>query len=783
MKISRNWLANYISSDKTNSQLVDLFTQLGLECTVSKYKNNFSDVIIGKVLKCVKHPNADKLKLCEIDLGDKIEKIICGAPNIKKGLTVAVAIVGAKIGNFKIKKAKIRDVYSNGMVCSGKELGINEDNDGIMILSDNLSVGENIIEVLNLEEDSIFDFDITPNRGDCFSHLGIARELAIIENNKINFLESKFELSNFKTSDLVNVKIQDKNICSRYSCQIIKNIDVSDSPQWLKNKLNMIGQKSVNNIVDLANYIMFDTGQPLHVFDYDKIKGNINVRFAKKGEELITLDNIKKKLSINDIIISDDNKPIAIAGVIGGLNSHVDSNTKNILIESAVFDEIKIRKTSKNHDYSKEASKRFERGVDLNNTINSMNKFSSLLVETCDGNIGSDYIDVCKSRDIKEIAFDVLKCNSFLGTSLKSKEIKNIFNSLSIDCSKGVNSFNCSIPSYRNDLEFEVDLFEEIARVYGYDNIPSNVNFTFPSDSFVPDDDLIDLKIRNFLSSNGFNEHYSNSLYSKDDCLLNNEYKPVKLINPLSSDMQYVRNSLLPGLLRAVSFNQRRGKDFIKFFEIGNITFSDKKSYSGTSQIKKLMVVWLGDIIKHWKNPIKQDIYSIKGEIKSMLNMLNICNISFKVNKSIVDILVNKEKIGYFKSIEKKTINDYNLSGNIFICSVNIDLLNKYYSKGDIIYNKIYSYPSIERDISILIDKKYSNQEIQDSIICSGGQYLNNVELFDLYQGEEISNKSKSLAYSLKFNSNDRTLTDKEIDIEVKNILNELKNKFKIIQR
>jgi len=783
MKISRNWLANYISSDKTNSQLVDLFTQLGLECTVSKYKNNFSDVIIGKVLKCVKHPNADKLKLCEIDLGDKIEKIICGAPNIKKGLTVAVAIVGAKIGNFKIKKAKIRDVYSNGMVCSGKELGINEDNDGIMILSDNLSVGENIIEVLNLEEDSIFDFDITPNRGDCFSHLGIARELAIIENNKINFLESKFELSNFKTSDLVNVKIQDKNICSRYSCQIIKNIDVSDSPQWLKNKLNMIGQKSINNIVDLANYIMFDTGQPLHVFDYDKIKGNINVRFAKKGEELITLDNIKKKLSINDIIISDDNKPIAIAGVIGGLNSHVDSNTKNILIESAVFDEIKIRKTSKNHDYSKEASKRFERGVDLNNTINSMNKFSSLLVETCDGNIGSDYIDVCKSRDIKEIAFDVLKCNSFLGTSLKSKEIKNIFNSLSIDCSKGVNSFNCSIPSYRNDLEFEVDLFEEIARVYGYDNIPSNVNFTFPSDSFVPDDDLIDLKIRNFLSSNGFNEHYSNSLYSKDDCLLNNEYKPVKLINPLSSDMQYVRNSLLPGLLRAVSFNQRRGKDFIKFFEIGNITFSDKKSYSGTSQIKKLMVVWLGDIIKHWKNPIKQDIYSIKGEIKSMLNMLNICNISFKVNKSIVDILVNKEKIGYFKSIEKKTINDYNLSGNIFICSVNIDLLNKYYSKGDIIYNKIYSYPSIERDISILIDKKYSNQEIQDSIICSGGQYLNNVELFDLYQGEEISNKSKSLAYSLKFNSNDRTLTDKEIDIEVKNILNELKNKFKIIQR
>ncbi len=783
MKISRNWLANYISSDKTDNQLVDMFTQLGLECTVHQYKNNFSDVIIGKVLKCVKHPNADKLKLCEIDLGNKIEEIICGAPNIKKGLTVPVAIIGSKIGDFKIKKVKIRGVYSNGMVCSGKELGINEDSDGIMILSDSLNTGDNIIEALNLKEDSIFDFDITPNRGDCFSHLGIARELGIIENSKINFFESKLKLSNFKTSDLINVNIQDKNICSRYSCQIIKNINVSESPQWLKNKLNMIGQKSINNIVDIANYIMFDTGQPLHVFDYDKIEGDINVRFAKKGEELITLDNLKKNLSINDIIISDDNNPIAIAGVIGGLNSHVDSNTKNILIESAVFDEIRIRKTSKNHDYSKEASKRFERGVDINNTINSMNKFSSLLLKTCDGNIGSDYIDVFKSIDIKEIAFDVIKCNNFLGTSLKSKEIKNIFNFLSIDCSKGIDSFNCSIPSYRNDLEFEVDLFEEIARVYGYDNIPSNLNFTFPSDSFVHDDDLIDMKIRNFLSSNGFNEHYSNSLYSKDDCSLNNEYKPVKLINPLSNEMQYVRNSLLPGLLRAVSFNKRRGKSFIKFFEIGNITFFDKKSYSSASQLKELMVVWLGDTIKHWKNPIKQDIYSIKGEVKSMLNMLNICNISFKVNENIIDILVNKNKIGIIKLIDKKIMNTYNISGNIFICSINIDLLNTYYSRGNITYNKIYSYPSIERDISILINRKYSNQGIQDLIINSGGKYLNDVELFDLYEGEGISDESKSLAYSLKFSSNNRTLTDKEIDIEIKNILNELKNKFKIIQR
>ena len=780
MKISRNWLTNYISSDKTDNQLVNMFTQLGLECTVSRYKNNFSDVLIGKVVKCVKHPNADKLKLCEIDLGSKVEEIICGAPNIKKGLTVPVAIIGSKVGNFKIKKVKIRDVYSNGMVCSGKELGINDDQDGIMILDDNLIAGENIVEALNLEEDSIFDFDITPNRGDCFSHLGIARELGIIEKKKIKFLENKLNVSYFKTSDLVKVKIQDENICSRYSCQIIKNIDVGNSPQWLKNKLNVIGQKSINNIVDLANYIMFDTGQPLHVFDYDKIKGGINIRLAKKGEELVSLDNITKKLSVNDIVITDETKPIAIAGVIGGLNSLVDSNTKNILIESAVFDEIKIRKTSKNHDYSKEASKRFERGVDIENTISSMNKFSILLLETCRGDIGSDYIDIYNNNDNKVIDFDMNKCNKFLGTNLLKSKFKEIFNNLNIVMD---NNSKYLIPSYRNDLNFEVDLYEEIARVYGYDNIPSNVNFTFPSDSFVDDNELIDQKIRNFLSANGFNEHYSNSLYSKDDCLLNNKYKPVRLINPLSNEMQYVRNSLLPGLLRATSFNERRGKDFIKLFEIGNITFIDKKSYSGTSQLKELMIVWLGDIVKHWKNPIKQDIYSVKGEIKSMLNMLNISKVTFKMNKNNIDVLVNKEIIGYIKLIDKKIMSNYNLSSNVFICSINIDLLNNYYNKGNIIYNKIYSYPSIERDISILINKKFNNQEIQDVIIGNGGQYLKDVELFDLYQGDGVSEESKSLAYSLKFNSNDRTLTDKEIDKEVNKILKKLKNTFEVIQR
>ena len=780
MKISRNWLENYISSEKTDNQLVDMFTQLGLECTVSKHKNNFSGIYVGKVVECKKHPNADKLKLCEIAVGNDIKEIICGAPNIKKGLTVPVAIIGSKVGDLKIKKVKIRDVFSNGMVCSGKELGINNDHKGIMILDDKLNSGMDIIKALNLEEDSIFDFDITPNRGDCFSHLGIARELGVIEKKSIKIVDTKLELNNFKTSNLVKVKIKDKNICRRYSCQIIKNINVKNSPQWLKNKLNLIAQKSINNIIDLSNYIMFDTGQPLHVFDYDKIEGNINVRLAKKGEELLTLDNINIKLSVDDIVIADDKKPIAIAGVIGGLNSSVDLSTKNILIESAVFDELKIRKTSKKYNYSKEASKRFERGIDSQNTIYSMNKFSTLLLDLSYGEIGSDNIDIDNTYENKLINFDIKKCNKFLGTDISEENFKEIFRNLNLKIN---NNSKYIIPSYRNDLNFEVDLYEEVARVYGYDNIPSSTNFSVPSKSFIEDSEILDSKIRVFLSSNGFNEHYSNSLYSKNDCELNINYKAVKLINPLSNEMEYIRNSLLPGLLRAVSFNERRGKKFIKLFEIGNISYVDNKSYSKTSQIKKLMLIWRGDKINHWKNPIKQDLFSIKGEVKLMLKMLNISNIHFKSRENILDIVVKEKAIGYIKLIDKSNISNYDLSSIVYICSINLDSLNDNYINNNITFNKIHSYPSIERDISILINKKYTNQEIQNIIIKNGGKYLKDINLFDLYEGDGVDDDSRSLAYSLKFNSNSKTLTDKEVDISVSKILKNLKSIYNIIQR
>jgi phenylalanyl-tRNA synthetase beta chain len=628
---------------------------------------------------------------------------------------------------------------------------------------------------------------MTPNRGDCFSHLGVSRELSIIENKKIILEKNKFSVSDFKSSDLITVNIKDDSICKRYACRIIKNVSVSESPQWLKNKLESIGQNSINNIVDIANYVMFDLGQPLHIFDFDKISNKtIDVRLSSKDEKILCLNNEVKVLSDNDIVISDGSSPIAIAGVIGGLDSFVNSKTVNILVESAVFNEIHIRRTSKLHNYSKEASKRFERGIDSDNVVYSMNKFVALVLEHFGGETSKDYIDIYKTAvSNEEIAFNLEQCNEFLGIDLSPKEVRDIFNKLNIAFSINNNQYLCDIPSYRNDIKVQVDLFEEVARVYGYNNIPSNTSFTFPSQSFLPDNEILDNKIRSFLSFNSFNEHYSNSLYSEDDCEINSLYKPVQLINPLSQEMKYLRNSLLPGVLRAISFNLKRGNNFIKLYELGNIHSYNAKSFNNANQHKHLMLAWVGDEIKHWKNSYIQDIYSMKGEIKHLFDVMNINNFNFKLtDSSVLNISIDDVKVGSLKEVGHNITKKFDIETAVFVCTIDLDLVTKYFSSSkNINYNKVNNYPTLNRDISILINNKYSNQNIESVILKYAGKNLIELNLFDIYTGENIPDDSKSMAYSLIFKSNNRTLTDTEIDSCLEQIIRGLKNKFDAIQR
>jgi len=782
MKISRNWLNDYVISDKTDAQLVDVFTQLGLECTSQKINSIDSNIVVGEVVSCIKHPNADRLKVCEIDVcEEELLTVVCGAPNIRENILVPIAKIGSKLGDFKIKKTKIRDIISNGMICSEKELGLSDDHEGIMILDSNLKKGQGLGIALSLEEDTIFDFDMTPNRGDCFSHLGIARELSIIENKKIKLNSPKFPTSDFSTSKVVKVGIKKSNICNRYSCIVIKNIKVGESPLWLKQKLESIDQKSINNIVDLANFIMFDL---------DKIKGSqIDVRLASKNEKIVTLDSETKELTNEDIIISDSKGPIAIAGVIGGLNSHVDENTKNILIESAIFNPINIRRTAKKYDCSTEASKRFEREINYKNVVYSMCKFVYLLQDTSDCEVACDYIDEkVEEQQNHEILFNLEKCNNFLGIELSKIEMKDIFNKLSIKVKNNGKDFNCIVPLYRNDLERDVDLYEEIARIYGYDKIPSKLNFKFSSSTLIDDDSVIEDKIRNILSNNGFNEHYSNSLYGKKETSLSNN-QPIKIVNPLSKDMEFIRNSLIPGMLKTLSYNEKRECDFLKYYEIGSINILSKNNYNLSTENRKLCLGYLGNKIISWSNNQIFNVYDVKGDISMMMHNLGLNNVDYKVepndNKNDFDlsVLVAGDRVGKIIGVGKKIRKEYDISSNVIICNIDLNQLNKIHNQTKISYKKIISYPSINRDIAILVDSSISHSEILETIFELASNLLRKVNLFDIYEDKSLKKNTKSMAYSLKFQSSDRTLTAKEIDEEMVLIIKNLKTKLKAKQR
>ena len=553
----------------------------------------------------------------------------------------------------------------------------------------------------------------------------------------------------------------------------------------------LIGQKSINNIVDLANFIMFDLGQPLHAFDYDKLNGKkIEVRLAKKNEKILCLNNELKKLSDDDIVIADSKGPVAIAGVIGGFDSQVDNNTTNILLESAVFNEINIRKTSKKYEYDKEASKRFERGVDYDNVIYVMEKFTNLLVDISGGEASNDFIDIkANINNLKKIKFNFKNCNNFLGIDLSVSEYKKIFSKLFIHIKTKKNDFVCTVPSYRNDLYREVDLYEEVARVYGYDKIPSLQSCKIPYSVLIKDELDLENKIRQFLSSNAFNEHYSNSLISRNDTGFFSNTVPVKLANPLSKDMEYLRNSIFPGILKALSYNERRKQENLKIYEIGSIQHYEmkKKKTDIIVEDRFLGIAWLGSTLKYWQGNIKQDFFKVKGEILELLKFSGIKNISFIESQTNfsninVDIIIDKKNVGNISELNTKIKSIYNLASQVFIAGINLNLVKKINNNKNK-YLKPSQYPLINRDISILIDNTIKNKDIEENIYKNAGELLIDLKLFDLYQGSDLPGNKVSLTYSLKFQSINRTLKDKEIDLLLSKIVLSLKKKFKAIQR
>ena len=789
MKVSYNWLKDYIDIDKPVDEVSEILTNLGLEVEkvedFESIKGSLEGIIVGEVLSCKKHPNADRLKLTNIDLGKEGKfEIVCGAPNISKGQKVAVATVGSVIytnsgEKIKISKSKIRGVVSNGMVCAEDEIGLSNSHDGIMVLDKKIKTGTPLSEIIEVENDKILEIGLTPNRSDAMSHFGVARDLKVffdLNKEKTNLRLpsiSEFSYDDFKIE--TKIYVEDSKLSPLYAGIIIKNIEVKESSKWIKNKLKSIGQEPINNIVDITNYVLHEIGQPLHAFDLDKIS-NIEVKTLDSKTDFKTLDGNQISLDNEDIMICSKSNPLCLAGIFGGLDSGVTNNTKNIFLESAIFNSISVRKSSKRHSIFTEASSRFERGVDPEMVIYALKRASILIKNDCPDSISSNVIkeDNLKLEE-KNIFLRYDKINSISGKLIDKEIIASILNSLDVTIEAATDDgLNVISPHYRADVNREIDLIEEILRVYGYNNIDSSLTLTRSSKDFTLNNDkIIDNIIYRNLVGVGFNEIMTNSICSPESNQINKDIKPIEIINPQGVELSNLRVSLLPGMLDIINFNINRQNKNLKLFEIGNTYYLDHKENVET---KLLSISISGEIFNEsWLNKDQIDnFYYIKGLIKRLCNDLSLKVKFISKNDSNYSkkllIIKGKDTIGCIGKINKNLLNNYSINTKVCYAEIN---LSKIDIKNNVIkYKEISKFPSSRRDISMIVDSKVTFDNIEKLAFDIEKNILKEVNLFDVYKDKSMSNDKESYAISFLFNDSKKTLTDKHIDQVMKKIMN-----------
>ncbi|MDQ3020279.1 MAG: phenylalanine--tRNA ligase subunit beta [Bacteroidota bacterium] len=785
MKISLNWLKDYLT--KLDIESMDTLTKkmvsIGLDIEgIEDEGKVFEKFVIGEVIEKEKHPNADKLSLCKVNVGDKILSIVCGAPNVGKGQKVCVALEKAIIpnGNFEIKKSKIRGELSEGMICSEKELNISENHEGILVLNGEATTGQSFAEYMNVN-DVVFDIGITPNRGDLFSHFGVGREVGAIYDKKISFPEIKIIESKIPTNELIKIRI-DNPLCKRFTVRVIKNVQIKESPQWLRKRLTSIGLKPKNNIVDITNFVMFETGQPLHAFDYDKIRGKeIIVKTAKEGDKFVTLDSKERKLNSESLMICDGEVYSGIAGIMGGKHSEISEETKNIFLEAAYFDPVSIRMNSKRLGLQTDASQRFERGVDINMVEYASLRATQLIQELAGGEVSKDLYDVYPEKFNKiEIGLRAEKANEVIGIEINEDNIIKLLEKIEIMFLRKENDkLIFEIPEFRRlDLEREIDLIEEVARIYGYNNIEGSINFNINvqnSSNYENSNVKIVKEITDHFIGRGFNQILTNSLIEEKKAKVFSE-NIVKLKNSISIGMDSMRPNLISGMLKAISNNfNNSGKDIsLKLFEIGRTFFDEGKMFK---EENSLIIGLSGkmDSLLIYGEDKEIDIFYIKGEVEMFLSKLNLENLALfcyndkHLNSNIIDILLDDKSIGNIYKIDSSLKKDFEIDSEVYIAEFNLDLL---FSKAAMVkfYKEISKFPSVKRDIALVVDKKTSYYEVRNLINKSGGDLLRKVILFDQYEDEKLGEDKKSLAFSMEFSSNEKTLTDDETDRAIKNI-------------
>lgn len=792
MKISINWLKEYLDTNSQPEEISEILTNLGLEVEklslFESVKGGLNGVVAGKVLECGKHPDADRLKVTSIDLGDnEISEIVCGAPNIEKGQIVPVAKVGCKIytsegTEIKIKKSKIRGVVSNGMVCAEDEIGLGQSHDGIMILDNNIKPGTPISEVFNLENDNILEIGLTPNRSDAMSHYGVARDLKAFYDFKS--IKSKLILpsvNNFESVKLeenFKITIEDTEKCPFYSGLIIKNIKVGPSSKELQNKLKSIGLKTINNIVDITNFVMHEIGQPLHAFDLDKLEG-INVKSLKSGAKFKTLDESIIELDKEDLMICSSNKPLCLAGIYGGYESGVSDSTTNLFLESAIFDPVTIRKSSKRHQLFTDASYRYERGIDPEKVIYALKRAAILIKED---NPNSSVSDILAEDNLKLKTKDIYlrynKIDSVTGQNIDKDVITQILSSLDFEIKNhNQEGLNIVAPNYRNDVYREIDVIEEILRVYGFNNIPVNSKISM----IIPEIGKNKInKIESLISNNligiGFNEIINNSICSPDT---NEKFKKqvVTLLNPQGIELSNLRASLIPNALETIKHNYNRQNKNLKLFEIGNTYSLDNETYI---ENKRLNIAVTGKIFdENWiSNYSKNNFYYLKGVTKNLLTQLNISNIRYEISNDELfeyklDVYSNKKHIGFIGEIISDYTKEFSLEQNIHILNLDLDQIKL--KPLNIKHQELSKFPSSRRDLSMILNDDISFESIEDLAFKLENKILLDVNLFDEYKGKNIEDNKKSFAVSFTFNDSKKTLTDKVID----KIMEKLTEKYK----
>ncbi|WP_282135787.1 phenylalanine--tRNA ligase subunit beta [Seonamhaeicola maritimus] len=789
MKISYNWLKQFIKIDWAPEKAGELLTDLGLEVegieSYQSIKGGLEGVVVGEVLTCIKHPNADKLKVTTVNIGeDAPVQIVCGAPNVAVGQKVPVATIGTTLyteegEGWKIKKGKIRGEESFGMICAEDELGLGKSHEGIMVLDQGLKVGTSCADIFDIENDHVFEIGLTPNRADAMGHLGTARDLkAGLLQKELNLELITPSVSSFHVENRtlkIDVDVINKDLAPRYCGVAISGIKVSDSPTWLQNRLKAIGLSPINNIVDATNYVLHDLGQPLHAFDAVKIAGSkVEVKTLKKGTKFITLDGVERELHEDDLMICDAEKPMCIAGVFGGIHSGVTESTTSIFLESAYFNPVSIRKSAKRHGLNTDASFRFERGIDPNITEYALKRAALLIQELAGGEITSDIVDIYpnKIEDFQvRLSFD--KAKKLIGEEIPRETIKSILTSLEIKVNNVTETgLGLTVPAYRNDVQREADVIEEVLRVYGYNNIKTTekLNASISSTSRF-DDHRIQNVVGNQLVSQGFYEIMANSLTTAKYVELSKQLKEehnISMLNPLSGDLGVMRQSLLFSGLEAVSYNINRKQDDLKLFEFGK-TYHQ---YNETrEEFKHLSVFVTGNRSQErWTSSIqKSDFFFLKGTISSILDRLGLSRYKVSPVKNDVfsegvSLSLGKNKLVDFGLVNKKILKHFGISQNVLFADFNWDTILDIAKHNKVKFKDIPKYPAVRRDFALLLDETVSFEDIDKIASQTEKQLLKDVDLFDVYQGKNLPKGKKSYAVSFTLQDENKTLTDKQID-------------------